>query len=589
MIVRSRREELLAICARLGDDDFDDLVVIYARYSTEEQDPRSIDDQVRNSVGFTTKNRKKVVDIFFDDAVSGSHVGRDGLQRLLEVATRSRPLPWKYVVVDDLSRLSRNMGDFWRIIDDLAAVGVHVVDVQTGMSSDQPNARQMFGMKSLFNDQMLETIRYQTHRGLAGRAHDGKRTGGSLYGFAATRRNTADDECSPAAVEWPRIDDEIAIVLRLFPEFDEGASYNAIAKRLNEDAVPAPRDGRGGHKNGVGWGPSSVKGILENTKYVGLHVWNTHKWTMGPKGKRTRRPRPVAEHITSEVPATAIIDRALFERVQARIKRNARGGGRPPGASSHPTLVGGLLKCHVCGGPMSIASRKMKKGIGYANFGCSTNRKRGASICPNGATISERKITEALVAALRETLTASDIADSFVRKFERRLAERASKPVSGRDPARLLRDAEVRVKNVTAAIARMPDSEALYEQLAAEESTVKRLRVEIVQAKPATGPRTAPSAAAVRGAIATFLDQLGQLAPERGRELLARVLPHKLTLRRKDDAPGTWEVTGAVRLRSLVAVSSNCSSGGIYGESLYPIFQEFSGIAPYPPNFRVAM
>ena len=30
-------------------------------------------------------------------------------------------------------------------------------------------------------------------------------------------------------------------------------------------------------------------------------------------------------------------------------------------------------------------------------------------------------------------------------------------------------------------------------------------------------------------------------------------------------------------------------SGGIYGETLYPIFQEFSGLAPYPPNFRVAI
>jgi hypothetical protein len=26
---------------------------------------------------------------------------------------------------------------------------------------------------------------------------------------------------------------------------------------------------------------------------------------------------------------------------------------------------------------------------------------------------------------------------------------------------------------------------------------------------------------------------------------------------------------------------------GIYGESLYPIVTAFSGIAPYPPNFRV--
>ncbi|HEY1553678.1 MAG TPA: recombinase family protein [Kofleriaceae bacterium] len=556
---RSRREELLAICARQTDGDSGEPVVIYARYSTEEQDPRSIDDQVRNSAGYTAAQQKKVVDIFFDEAVSGSHVGREGLQRLLETTTRSRRPPFAAVVVDDLSRLSRNVGDFWRIIDDLAAVGVRVIDVQTGLSSDQPIARQMFGMKALFNDQMLEMIRYQTHRGLAGRAHDGKRTGGSLYGFAATKENAVDDECSPTCIEWPRIEDEIVVLERLFSEYDTGASsYKAIAERLNEERIPAPRDGRGGNKTGCGWADSSIRNILKNTKYIGLHVWNTHKWTLGRNGKRTRRPRPVSEHIRAEVPETAIIDRALFERVQARIARNGKKGGRPPGAGQHPYLVSGLLKCGVCGGPFSVASQKTKRGVRYANFGCTAHRQRGKSICPNASTISERKITEALIAALRDTLTQSDVADSFVRKFERRLAERASKPIKGRDTARLLRDAEIRIKNVTAALARMPDSEALYTQLATEESTVKQLRAEIAQARPTELPRTAPEREDVRAGIEAFLEQISGAGPLRGREILVRMLT-PIVLNPNRTAPGTWTATGAVRLRQVVA---NFSSGG---------------------------
>ncbi len=108
----------------------------------------------------------------------------------------------------------------------------------------------------------------------------------------------------------------------------------------------------------------------------------------------------------------------------------------------------------------------------------------------------------------------------------------------------------------------MPESEALYTQLATEEATVKRLRTEASQARPVDAPRDVPTRAAVRASIGKFLDLVGTEAPERGREILARVMT-PLTLTRNETPPGTWSVTGALRLRTLAAgVSENSSSGG---------------------------
>src|SRR5690349_19661203 len=137
---------------------------VYARFSTEKQDSRSIDDQVRRCRQVADQRGWEVVGDYSDAAVSGTHVDRVNLQRLLKDARRR---DFDLVVVDDLSRLSRDLGATWQIIfGDLAACGVHVVDSSTGRSSNDPGARLEIGVKALLNDQYIEQIRRQTHRGL---------------------------------------------------------------------------------------------------------------------------------------------------------------------------------------------------------------------------------------------------------------------------------------------------------------------------------------------------------------------------------------------------------------------------------------
>jgi len=61
-------------------------------------------------------------------------------------------------------------------------------------------------------------------------------------------------------------------------------------------------------------------------------------------------------------------------------------------ASGRHLLGGVLLKCGVCGGPISVSGQRVKNGVRYATFGCTAHQSRGASICSNGSTISEKRI-----------------------------------------------------------------------------------------------------------------------------------------------------------------------------------------------------
>src|SRR6185503_5066598 len=101
-------------------------VAIYTRYSTDKQDSRSCEDQARRCRGVADARGLAVVREFSDAAVSGSHTERADLQRLIaEAKTRT----FASVLVDDLSRLSRDLGGTWRIVyEDLARYGVNVID-----------------------------------------------------------------------------------------------------------------------------------------------------------------------------------------------------------------------------------------------------------------------------------------------------------------------------------------------------------------------------------------------------------------------------------------------------------------------------
>lgn len=102
------------------------------RYSTDKQDARSIDDQLRRCREYAERHQQEVVGEFTDAATSGAHTDHVNLRRMLDVATATKRPPFKAVIVDDLSRLSRDLGDTWRIIfTDLAAVDVRVIDAST--------------------------------------------------------------------------------------------------------------------------------------------------------------------------------------------------------------------------------------------------------------------------------------------------------------------------------------------------------------------------------------------------------------------------------------------------------------------------
>ena len=85
------------------------------------------------------------------------------------------------MVVDDLSRLSRDRTDSAVLVRQLDDLSVKVIDAETGADSEDQASNITFAIKGVINSEYVKAIRRQTHRGLEGRVRS-SRSGGARSG-----------------------------------------------------------------------------------------------------------------------------------------------------------------------------------------------------------------------------------------------------------------------------------------------------------------------------------------------------------------------------------------------------------------------
>jgi hypothetical protein len=127
----------------------------------------SIEDQVRQCREFALRQGWSIVEDFViaDRAISAASVaGRDGLQKLVEAVKRN-DCPFDCLLVDDTSRLAREMSDALRTWKTLEFYGVAAVSVTQGIDSFQGNARPLIAMHGIMDEQYLADLAKKVHRG----------------------------------------------------------------------------------------------------------------------------------------------------------------------------------------------------------------------------------------------------------------------------------------------------------------------------------------------------------------------------------------------------------------------------------------
>ena len=290
---------------------------IYARYSGDHQRESSIDDQVRNCTRYIDAESFIVSKHYHDKAITGAVKARPGyLQMLKDAEARV----FDVLVVDDLSRLSRDDYEMKGVLRRLQWQGVRVIGVSDGYDSARKGHKIHAGFKGLMNEMFLDDLRDKTHRGMTGQALKGYNCGGRTYGYRNVpiedaARHDAYGRPLVIAVRYEIDSSQAEQVRQIHAWYAEGHSYSWIADALNRKHIPASRGGS--------WAMSGIKVILENEMYEGRLVWNRREWVKHPDtGKRTYKERPESEWIVTDNPELRIVPPDIIDAIRIRQKKN---------------------------------------------------------------------------------------------------------------------------------------------------------------------------------------------------------------------------------------------------------------------------
>jgi site-specific DNA recombinase len=373
---------------------------IYARYSSENQRPESIDDQISECRKLAGQRAIAISDdhIYSDQAQSGARSDRPALAALMAAAQRNE---FDVVLVDDLSRLARDNHLMLSIIAELSFAGIRVISVADGLDSDDEESTLAIQVRGIFNELQLRDLKKKTLRGQIGQKERGFFVGEKTFGYRSMPvgevRMDKKGRPRPEGYKMQIEPKEAATILRIFTSYADGMSLTQIVKTFNEESVP------GSIRAAKGWSPATISRILDNEKYSGRWIWNKTESRRDPRtGRRRRFEKPESEWVVHEDEQLRIVPRPLWEAVRERRKQMHRawpGGSGKRGFSTEqggrqkhfPThLLAGSMVCGCCGA--TIAQVSGKNG-GY--YGCLAATK-GA--CEN-RTLVRRTLAEKIILA----------------------------------------------------------------------------------------------------------------------------------------------------------------------------------------------
>jgi site-specific DNA recombinase len=296
---------------------------IYARISTDRQNPLSIDDQIRKCREFGERQGWLVIDqhVYADEAISGTTDDRPGLQRLL-LALKSQPCSFEVLLVDDTSRLSRKTRDALEIFERLSFAGVRLVAISQGIDSQNEQADLLVQVHGMVDSLYVKELATKTRRGMEGTLLRGMHAGGRCFGYrnVPIEDATHNDEHGRPMIVGVRLavsEDEAQIVRRIFALYAAGASLKRIAKLLNGEGVKSPRPQHG--RTSQSWCPSSIRVLLRNDRYRGCVIWGkTRKIRSADTGRKVYRRREKSEWVMREFPEQRIVSDELWNAVEAR-------------------------------------------------------------------------------------------------------------------------------------------------------------------------------------------------------------------------------------------------------------------------------
>ena len=315
--------------------------VIYARFSSSGQNEQSIESQIRICREFAEKQGYNIANIYSDKARTGTNDSRPSFQRMIKDAANGA---FQYIIVYMFDRFARNRRDSIMYKEMLKQdYGIRVLSATQPISDDEGG--EFYEMFLEWNDEKYsKRLSKRVRNGLDTSVENGTFCGGYLiYGYKIRKEPIAGKR--DKFIKYVEIDEEQAEIVRyVFTEYDKGVTKQEIADALNA---------KGLRMNGKKFTGKSFDKYIVNPKYTG-------EFYFGERLCKNTYP--------------AIIDKALFERVQKRLAANRYFAGGAATARV-PYLLTGKAFCGKCETTMVADGGTSKTGKTHQYYACKKKKK----------------------------------------------------------------------------------------------------------------------------------------------------------------------------------------------------------------------
>ncbi|MBS6822408.1 MAG: recombinase family protein, partial [Oscillibacter sp.] len=315
----------------------------------------------------------------------------------------SQKIAFAAIVVYRLDRISRNIGDFAKLIEDLGDRHIDFISIREQFDTSSPMGRAMMYIASVFSQLERETIAERIRDNMHELSKTGRWLGGTTptgYASESLSSVTVDGKVKKACKLKP-IPEEIQLVKTIFEVFMETGSLSKtdqylLEHRADETAYQYLKE-------------NNVDLFAERSEFDGEHGVMAYNRTLQRPGK-ANQIRPMEEWIVAVGKHPGIVVGSDWVRVQAMLDVNKSKSYRRP--RSNVALLSGLLRCGECGDYMrpKLTNRRTADGELIYTYMCSTKERSHGTVCSmkncNGNTLDAKIIEEIRkLSADKETLT----------------------------------------------------------------------------------------------------------------------------------------------------------------------------------------
>jgi len=234
-------------------------IAIYSRKSKFTGKGESTENQVEMCKAYLKSKffesyRDEGLYIYEDEGFSGSHINRPEFLKMMEGA---RERKFNTVICYRLDRISRNISDFAKLIDELNNLGIAFISIKEQFDTASPLGRAMMYIASVFSQLERETIGERIKDNMDELAKDGRWLGGiTPTGYRSVKTTKENKHRQILKI----IPEEAETVKLIFEIFLKTRSLTETADCLNKKGFTT--------KNTKPFTPVTVRGILENPVYI---------------------------------------------------------------------------------------------------------------------------------------------------------------------------------------------------------------------------------------------------------------------------------------------------------------------------------